>query len=395
MRARWLAVSVLGAALTLTGCGPQDLSQAPAEPTASAPPTPTPIFAPVENQAPAAAPTPTPTLAPPPPTEALVAASAEPDLSTVDVVAEVQPAVVTVINRQLVGNNLNQQLQEASRGTGFIIDPEGHIVTNEHVVRGGDDFEVILSDGSLRQAKLIGADPLSDLAVVQMSGDVPAWVAFGDSDQLRVGQPVLAIGSPLGEFTGTVTNGIVSALNRDFPGAAAQGEPAYSNLIQHNAAINPGNSGGPLFDLHGRVIGVNTLGIPETPAGVPAQGLFFAIPSNTVVSITRQLIESGHVSYPYLGIQYTEISPELASVYSLPANYGAYVQAVVPGGPADKAGLQQGDIIVALGGRTIDAKTNFTEALFAAHPGETIAVDYLRGSQKGTAQVTLQERQGQ
>ena len=203
---------------------------------------------------------------------------------------------------------------------------------------------------------------------------------------------MLAIGSPLGEFTGTVTDGIVSALNRDFPGAARRGEAAYTNLIQHNAAINPGNSGGPLFDLNGRVVGVNTLGIPTTNAGLPAQGLFFAIPSNTVSRIATQLITEGRAIYPYLGIEYAPVVPEIARVYDLPADYGAFIQALIPGAPAAQAGLDPGDIIVAIGGRPIDAQTTFTEALFAASPGETVPVEFVRNGERQTADVRLEER---
>jgi 2-alkenal reductase len=309
-----------------------------------------------------------------------------------DIVARVTPAVVTVVNEQ-AGIGLGRgQAQETGRGTGFIISSDGYIVTNNHVVSGGNQFEVILNDGTKRPAKLIGADPLSDIAVVQIAPPVPAVVAFGDSDQLRPGQPVLAIGSPLGEFTGTVTDGIISALHRDFPGSPGQGEPGYTNLIQHNAAINPGNSGGPLFDLQGRVIGVNTLGIPVGPNGVPAQGLFFAIPSNSVQGIVSQLITQGRVRYPYLGIQYEEVVPEIASLNNLPVSYGAYITSVVPGGPADKAGIQANDIILAIGDKKIDAQTRFSEALFAYQPGQTVPVLVQRGAGQRTVQVTLGER---
>ncbi|HEX5500545.1 MAG TPA: trypsin-like peptidase domain-containing protein, partial [Thermomicrobiales bacterium] len=289
-------------------------------------------------------------------------------VDTADVVARVTPAVVTVVNEQSGIGFGRGQAQEAGRGTGFIISSDGYIVTNNHVVAGGDQFEVILNDGTKRPAKLVGADPLSDIAVVQIEQPVPAVVAFGDSDRLRPGEPVLAIGSPLGEFTGTVTEGIVSALHRDFPGSPGQGEPGYTNLIQHDAPINPGNSGGPLFDLQGRVIGVNTLGIPVGPNGVPAQGLFFAIPSNSVQGIVSQLINQGRVRYPYLGIQYEEIVPEIASLNDLPVNYGAYITNVVSNGPAAKAGIQANDIILAVGDKKIDAQTRFSEALFAYQP---------------------------
>jgi S1-C subfamily serine protease len=321
------------------------------------------------------------------------AGAALPVIDAVSVVEQVMPAVVTVVNRRIAGDQISQQTLEAGRGTGFIIDGEGHVVTNEHVVRGGDRFQVILSDGSVRDAELAGADPLSDLAVVTLEGPPPAVAAFGDSDALKQGQPVLAVGSPLGEFTGTVTDGIVSALNRDFPGGG-QGEAAYSNLIQHNAAINPGNSGGPLFDLNGRVIGVNTLGIQQTNSGLPAQGLFFAIPSNSVARIAAALIEQGRVAYPYIGIEYVSITPETAQVYGLPVSYGAYVEGVVPGGPADAAGVRPGDIVTAIGDFRIDGQLTFTEALFAYGPGATIPVTVQRDSGERQLEIRLAERPG-
>ena len=311
-----------------------------------------------------------------------------------EIVERVMPAVVTVINEQRFGEGIFGETEvEAGRGTGFIIDGSGNIVTNEHVVRGGTGFEVILSDGEKRDATLVGSDPLSDLAVVRMEGTPPSTIAFGDSGTLQQGQPVLAIGSPLGEFTGTVTSGVVSALNRDFPASAAMaGEGIYTDLIQHDAAINPGNSGGPLFDLAGRVVGVNTLGIPQSGV-TPVQGLFFAIPANRVADIVSQLIENGQASYPYIGIEYQPISPDLAAQNDLPVDYGAYVLATVQGGPAEQAGIQRGDIILGIGDQRIQGQTTFTEALFAQSPGDTVTVTVLRGNEELQFEVTLAGRQ--
>ncbi len=318
-------------------------------------------------------------------------ARAEP-ASAVEVVDRVSPAVVTVINQQQVGGFDSATSQEAGRGTGFIVDRQGHVVTNEHVVRGGDRFEVIFAEGEKRPASLVGADPLSDLAVVRVEGGVPATVPFGDSEMLRPGQPVLAIGSPLGTFTNTVTDGIVSALGRDFPGAPNQGEPGYSNLIQHNAAINPGNSGGPLFNFAGEVVGVNTLGIPETSQGIPAQGLFFAIPSNTVAKIADQLITQGRVAYPAMGVELVPITEELASQYGLPVDHGVYVRRVVPGSPAAEAGVREGDFILAIADRPIDEENSFSERLFEHAPGDTVEVTVHRGGAELRLPVTLGER---
>jgi 2-alkenal reductase len=315
-----------------------------------------------------------------------------PTTSAVEVVKRVSPSVVTVVNEQRITGLGSDRALEAGRGTGFIIDEAGHIVTNWHVVAGGDQFEVIFASGEKRPVELQGADRLSDLAVVRVDGSLPAIAPFGNSDVLEPGLPVLAIGSPLGTFTNTVTDGIISGLGRDLPGSPIRGEPAYSNLLQHDAPINPGNSGGPLFDYGGRVVGVNTLGIPEVPgAGIPAQGLFFAIPSNTVQRIVLQLIENGRVAYPYLGVEAQEITPELASLYDLPVDHGAYVVAVDPGGPAARAGIQEGDFVLALGDLRIDEQTSFTEALFAYRPGDTVDVTVLRGADELTIPVTLAE----
>lgn len=309
------------------------------------------------------------------------------------VVDRVMPAVVTVINEQQFSDGIFGQTEvEAGRGTGFIIDDAGNIVTNEHVVRGGSGFSVILANGENRPATLVGSDPLSDLAVVRMEGATPASVAFGDSNSLQQGQPVLAIGSPLGEFTGTVTSGIISALNRDFPaGPVGTGEGVYTDLIQHDAAINPGNSGGPLFDLAGRVIGVNTLGIPQSGM-TPVQGLFFAIPANHVARVVDELIENGEVAYPRIGIRYQPISPDLAAQNDLPIDYGAYVLESEARGPASDAGIRTGDIIVAIGDQRISGDTTFPEALFARSAGETVSVTVLRNGEEQVFEVTLGRR---
>jgi 2-alkenal reductase len=381
---RWRCGLLLPALLVVTGCGGSLVGQA--DPTPSPPPpTPTSVarLSTGEGVVPA---NPAPGPAPAGGGTPIVA-----PFGVVEVVQRVSPAVVTVVNEQQAGGLGRRQTLEAGRGTGFIIDADGHIVTNWHVVNGGDRFEVIFANGEKRPADLVGSDPLSDLAVVRVADGVPATVPFGDSEALLVGQPVLAIGSPLGEFTNTVTDGIVSSLGRDLTNSPGQGDAAYSNLIQHNAAINPGNSGGPLFDLAGRVIGVNTLGIPES-GQIPVQGLFFAIPANTVAEITAQLIESGRVAYPFLGIGRTDITPQLASEFDLPIDHGAYVNQVEPGTPAAAAGIAPGDIILAIGGQAIDSRTSFSEALFNYRPGDAVPVRVLRGGDELDLNVTLGER---
>ncbi len=313
----------------------------------------------------------------------------------VNVVQQVGPAVVTVINEQTVPGGLgtSSQLQPVGSGTGFIIDDQGHIVTNWHVVTGGQQFQVVFASGETRDATLVGSDQISDLAVVQVSGDLPGTVSFGDSDLLLPGEPVLAIGSPLGTFENTVTEGIIGATNRDFPLDPSQGGPQqnYTNLIQHDAPINPGNSGGPLLNFDGEVVGVNTLGIPSQN-GQPVQGLFFAIPSNTVQQITQQLIENGSVAYPYMGVSVVSITPDIAAQNQLDVSYGAYVAQVGANGPASEAGIQVDDIITAIGDQQIDRENTFTEILYNYQPGETVSVTINRGGEEQTVDVTLGER---
>jgi 2-alkenal reductase len=313
-------------------------------------------------------------------------------MSAVDVVKMVSPAVVTVINEQTVQTqDGNSSIQPVGSGTGFIIDTDGHIVTNWHVVTGGSKFEVIYSDGTTVDAKLVGSDQVSDLAVVKVEGDVPGTVAFGDSDALLPGESVLAMGSPLGDFQNTVTEGIVSATNRDFPGSTGS-TSQYNNLIQHDAAINPGNSGGPLLNMNGEVVGVNTLGISVDDNGQPVQGLFFAIPSNTVQKIVSQILDKGEVTYPFVGIRFTDNSPAVAAQNNLPIDTGVVVVDVTKGGPADEAGLQQGDIIIKIGDYELNNQTTFSEALFNYAPGDTVDVVVNRGGDEQTFTLTLGER---
>jgi 2-alkenal reductase len=309
-------------------------------------------------------------------------------MTPVEVVQQVGSAVVTVINEQAFSAGENAQVQPVGSGTGFIIDEDGHIVTNMHVVEGGEQFEVIFADGETYPAELVGTDPLSDLAVVQVDAEVPGTVPLGDSDLLLPGQSVLAIGSPLGSFTNTVTMGIVSATNRDFPEAGV----TYRNLIQHDAAINPGNSGGPLFNLAGEVIGVNTLGIPVDESGDLVQGLFFAIPSNTVSIIAQRIIDTGEAVYPFFGISYDVVTPEFAAQQGLDVEYGVYVNDVTEGGPAEAAGVQEGDVVLSIDGRDITAADSFSDVLFLHDPGETVTTEIARNGETLSVDVTLGDR---
>jgi len=305
---------------------------------------------------------------------------ARPERSAVEVIDLVAPAVVTVINEVRFDQRSGSIAQPVGSGTGFIIDDSGHLVTNNHVVAGGESFSVTLLDGTSRPAELIGGDHISDLAIVQIDGDLPGVVTFGDSDRLKPGQTVLAIGSPLSAFTNTVTQGVVSAIDRDFPGANT-----YTNLIQHDAAINPGNSGGPLFDLAGEVVGVNTLGIPQTESG-PIQGLFFAIPSNAVARIASILIESRRVIYPFVGITYEAVT---LTDRDGERRLGVLIRSVESGSPADAGGLRANDVIIEIDGAPISVTESFSELLFRHQPGETIEITVVRDGRRVNTDVTL------
>ena len=310
-----------------------------------------------------------------------------------DVVATVSPAVVTVYNlttaQGLLGND--EEPTEQGVGTGFIINAEGYIVTNWHVTTGGDSYAVQFADGSTVEAELIGEDPRDDLAVVRIAPEsVPATVSFGDSDALRPGEPVFAIGSPLGQFANTVTEGIVSGLGRDQLGSNGLCQN-YADLIQHDAAINPGNSGGPLFNAAGQVVGVNTLGIPSGANGVPLQGLFFAVPGNLVNEVAQQLIANGQISAPYLGVESQPLDPQLAAANDIPVDQGNYIQRVVEGTPAEEAGLQEGDVVTAVGDTEITTLRTLANILLDYAPGDQVTLTVQRGENEETINLTLGE----
>jgi 2-alkenal reductase len=310
---------------------------------------------------------------------------------TIEVVARVSPAVVTVINTLPPQRSFGgQTVQPEARGSGVIIDAQGHIVTNNHVVEEAQDLSVILQDGTKLPAKLVGTDLFTDLAVIQVERSGLPIAALGDSDALRPGERVIAIGSALGDFRNTVTTGVVSALNRNLDtGAGYQLE----GLIQTDAAINHGNSGGPLLNLQGQVIGINTAIIRGGATSTDvAEGLGFAIPSNTVRLVVPQLIEKGYVSRPYLGIAHRPITPQLASYYDLPVKWGELVTQVMDGTPAAQAGLKVGDIITAFDTQAIDEDHLFVNLLLRYKPGDTVTLAVNRDGQELKMSVTLIER---
>jgi 2-alkenal reductase len=324
----------------------------------------------------------------PPPPRALpepkTAAVGSDALTPTEVVEAIGPAVVTVINEQIEEGETDAV--PTGSGSGFILDEDGHVVTNQHVVEGGVEFLVVLEDGRELPATLVGADANSDVAVLKVDPPVPAVARIGDSNNLLPGQAVLAIGSPLGTFTNTVTEGIVSALGRTVPDN--EGGPELLNLIQHDAAINPGNSGGPLVTLTGEVVGINTLGI------VDAQGLFFAVPAETVTRVARELIAEGAVDYPYLGLQLVPLDDTIIAQWALPVEEGFYVQGVVAGSPSDAAGLQVGDIVTAIDLERVGERQSMVAALFKYKPGDKVQLTVQRGLSTMRVEISLAERPG-
>lgn len=278
---------------------------------------------------------------------------------------------------------------QTASGSGAIISADGYILTNNHVVEGATKVDVILADGTELPAKVVGTDIYADLAVLQAKGEMPAVATLGNSDGLKPGETVIAIGSPLGDFVNTVTVGVVSALGRVLD--TGQGYQ-MEDLIQTDAAINQGNSGGPLVNLAGEVIGINTLIVRGSGfSSAVAEGLGFAIPVNTPRAVAEQIIEKGYVARPYLGIRWLTVTPRLARSYDLPVDWGAFVSEIGSESPAARGGVQQGDIITRIGDTDLDENHSFINALFSYEPGETIPLEIVRGGQKLEVQVTLGE----
>jgi serine protease Do len=282
-----------------------------------------------------------------------------------------------------------QPMIRRAAGSGFIISPDGYIVTNSHVVRGADHVEVRLLDGHSYTARVVGRDPGTDVAVIKIDGhDLPA-VSFGDSDSSQVGDWVLAIGNPMGEALNfTVTAGIVSAKGRPLPDLPMETKYGIQDFIQTDAAINPGNSGGPLVDASGRVIGINSAIASETGS---YEGYGFAIPINLAHHVIEELIATGTVSRAIIGITIRPVDPEDAAYVGLDSVSGVVVQGFSgDNSPALHSGLEPGDVIVALDGRPVRYVAQFQEAITFRKPGESVALTVMRKSgARKTIHVTL------
>ena len=310
----------------------------------------------------------------------------------------VSPAVVRIIVAGAGGNVVGGEIPSRGVGSGVIYDADGWILTNRHVVEGGDTLTVELKDGREYEGRVYGIDTLTDLAIVKIDADEGEDLTVapvGDSSDLKVGQLTIAIGSPLGTYSNSVTSGIISATGRSI---TVEDGTQLDNLIQTDAAINPGNSGGPLLDAAGNVIGVNTAVASDS------NGIGFAIPINIARPIMEQAVAGRELSRPFIGISYQQIDVQLAERLELPVEEGALVRildaegnpidedAVVPGSPAAEAGLQTGDIIVSIDGQTIDSEHPLNAILVQFAPGQTVTLQVVRDGNRENVPVTLGTR---
>jgi S1-C subfamily serine protease len=300
------------------------------------------------------------------------------------VVERVRPAVVNIRVRHR-GHERRPTQDTGGSGSGFIIAPDGFVLTNSHVVHAAEKIEVASADGRTFPATLVGDDPDTDLAVMRIDAPHLVHVRFGDSQSVRVGQIAVAIGSPYG-FQQTVTAGVVSALGRSM---RAQSGRLMDNIIQTDAALNPGNSGGPLVNSRGEVIGVNTAVI------LPAQGICFAIASNTAELVAAWLIKEGRIRRSWVGVagQSAPIHPRVVRYHRLPASEGVLVLGVEPESPAVQAGLREGDIIIAFKNQPVASIDQFQRCLVAAEIGVTSPITIVRHTEKLELSVTPEEWQ--
>jgi serine protease Do len=339
--------------------------------------------------------------------------------SFADLTAQLQPAVVNISTRQRVqvqrnnpfagtpfeglfgqqpgqggGNQAPVTRRGQSLGSGFIISADGYIVTNSHVVSPGaqgavvEQITVTMPDRTEYVARLVGRDPDSDLAVLKIDGRNLPHVQFGDSTQARVGDWIIAIGNPLG-FGGTVTSGIVSALYRNVgPGGVGTGG-AFDRYIQTDAAINQGNSGGPMFDMAGRVIGINSAIISPNGGSI---GLGFAIPSEVAEPIVQQLISGQTIARGYLGVERAPVTEDVAAALGIPANRGEFINRVMPGGAAAAAGIRDGDVVLKINGQDVSPDNTLSFIVANLRPGTRVPVELLRDGRRVTLTATVGTR---
>lgn len=313
--------------------------------------------------------------------------------SSIAAVAEkVSPSVVSIVSTTQTQNYYYRTTTGEAAGTGIIVSANGYVMTNNHVIENATDVSIVDNEGNqYKDVSIVGRDPLNDIAFLKIKSDKTFTAAeLGNSSTLRIGQQVVAIGNALGQYSNTVTSGIVSGTGRPVTASSGAGNQTESltDLIQTDASINPGNSGGPLVNMAGQVIGINTAIVED------ANGIGFAIPINSTKGVLSGVLENGKVNRAYLGVNYLTITPDVAEEYKLSTKQGAYVyagggDAVASGSPAAKAGLQTGDVITKIGGTAIGTAGSLSSIIGQYRPGDKVTITYLRDGQTKTADVTF------
>ncbi len=299
-----------------------------------------------------------------------------------DSVEKLSESVVTIRSTRLIENYPFSDAKVNGSGSGLIVDRGGHIITNYHVIQDSDDVEVMLKDGTSYLGKVVGGDRATDIAVIKVEGKNLPAADLGDSEKLKVGQFALAIGNAL-DLPGapTVSVGSISAIGRPMPWA----DFIFEGLLQTDAAINPGNSGGPLADISGKVIGINSAIIPF------AQGVGFAIPINTVKWVLEQVMEKGRVTRPMLGVSVINVTPALSRRFRLYTEEGVIVANVSSGGPAERSGLREGDIIQRVGQYEIKSVKDLLRSMSQMHINESVQIRFIRGKSRQETKLRLVE----
>jgi len=302
--------------------------------------------------------------------------------SVLEVVEKVSRSVVNINTVKLLHDFYYQIVPVQGMGSGIIIDPKGYIITNNHVIEGAEEIKVTLTSGEVLSGKLVGKCGSDDVAIVKVDGKDLPTAELGDSDKLRVGQTVFAIGNPFGLAGGpTVTRGVISAVKRSIRSERG----LLEDLVQTDASINPGNSGGPLVDTQGKVVALSTALVPF------AQGIGFAIPINSAKRCATEIITHGKVIRPWLGVSGLTITPEIASYYNLSVDEGALITQVMPDSPAESAEMASGDIIIGFDDKAINSVDNLVTEIRKKKIGEKARVLLLRDGEKWIADVTLKE----
>lgn len=314
----------------------------------------------------------------------------------IDATNKVAPAVVSIMTKQTYQDVFGRTYEASGAGTGFIITNDGLVLTNKHVASDTNiTYTVVTADGKSYDAKIQSVDPYNDIAVLKIDAKNLPVVELGDSSQMEVGQWVVAIGNSLGQYHNSVTAGIISAKNRQVTASDSSGQSAeqLDGLLQTDAAINSGNSGGPLLNLKGQVVGINTA------VAANAQGIGFAIPINSAKKAIDSIKETGRIIRPYVGVRYVAITKDIAEQNKLSVDYGALIVkgnsygqvAVVPGSPADKAGIKENDIILEINGEKIDDNNSLVSLIQQYNVGDTVEFKVLSGGKEKTVKVTLEE----